>query len=135
MQTQVDTDTRITTGINRPTGNYIYHDRTHDYKQFEFKLAGKCVYKTYWINIYATMKDFIDIMKPELALDFGFLERYNDADKCIKNLDIIEAGQFNNINGHDAELAPALEPSEILFKDYFNKRINHTAFYIIDRHN
>jgi hypothetical protein len=39
-------------------------------------------------------------------------------------------GQFDNIYGHDAELAPALEESDRTLRDLYGTRHKSTSFYI-----
>ena len=45
-------------------------------------------------------------------------------------LEIVEAGQFNNQNGRDAELAPALEPSDTTLREKYNNIPYTVAFYV-----
>ena len=125
---QNDDNVTITTGINRATGNYLNPDLTPVYKLFQFKSVDGGFLTKYEVNINATMEEFLTIIKELIANILGVYNQQQD-------FHIIEAGQFNNINGRDAELAPELQPSNILFKDYFGKRINTTAFYIRYRNN
>ena len=87
--------------------------------RFDFKYIKTGVTDSVTVDIEATMSEFI----------------YN-INRCLgpyiqsNNFYIIEAGQFNNINGRDAEVAPALEPSRMTVKDFFNKRLNTTSFYV-----
>lgn len=86
---------------------------------FDFKYIKTGETDTVTVDIEATMSEFISNINRTLR---PYVQ--ND------NLYIIEAGQFNNINGRDPELAPALQPSDILVKDYFNKRLSTTSFYV-----
>jgi hypothetical protein len=46
-------------------------------------------------------------------------------------IEIVESGQFDNINGRDAELAPALDPnSDTTLRQKYGDNIKHKAFYI-----
>jgi hypothetical protein len=47
-----------------------------------------------------------------------------------EDIEIIESGNPNNINGRDAEMAPALEPSSIRIREIYGTRHKQTAFYI-----
>lgn len=89
---------------------------------FDFKYVKTGETDTVTVDIEATMSVFIYNIRRCLG-------PYAQTDNH-DNLYIIEAGQFNNINGRDAELAPAIEPSDIKIKDYFNKRLKTTSFYV-----
>ena len=46
-------------------------------------------------------------------------------------IEIVETGQFDNVNGHNAELAPALNQNEeITLREKYGDNIKHKAFYI-----
>lgn len=47
------------------------------------------------------------------------------------DIEIIEAGQYNNINGSDAELAPKINyHDEYTLRDVYGNKWRNTAFYI-----
>jgi len=73
-----------------------------------------------------SITEFINYVKRKIRVDFDIDNNYS--------IEIVEAGQFNNENGRDAELAPALEYSNISIREKFNN-YKQTAFYIrkIDR--
>lgn len=46
-------------------------------------------------------------------------------------IEIVETGQVDNINGHDAELAPKINyPNEYTLRDIYRNKWKNTAFYI-----
>lgn len=46
-------------------------------------------------------------------------------------IEIVETGQVDNINGHDAELAPKINyPDEYSLRDIYRNKWKTTAFYI-----
>jgi len=67
------------------------------------------------------MAEFINYIINNVYIDFD-----------VRNdliIEIIEAGQ--NTNYYESEMAPALLPSSIAFKNYYaNKNMNELAFYI-----
>lgn len=44
--------------------------------------------------------------------------------------ELVVAGQYDNINGWEPELAPALEPSEKTLLEYFGDDLNYLSFYL-----
>lgn len=48
----------------------------------------------------------------------------------IKNYELVVAGQYDNVNGWEPELAPALEPSEKTLLEYFGDDLNYLSFYL-----
>ncbi len=48
----------------------------------------------------------------------------------IKNYELAVAGQYDNLNGWEPELAPALEPSEKTLLEYFGDDLNYLSFYL-----
>lgn len=69
-----------------------------------------------------SIKNFIESVKYNSIIDFQ-LENNS-------NIEIIESGQYNNINGRDAELAPALIPSNNTLRQIYRNRFNYISFYI-----
>lgn len=132
----INVSNRIIADIDRPTGNYINSDERELYKTFNFKHAGGHYLSRYEININITMEVFLRSIKKKIAVECGLGEENGQISENVLNtIDIIEGGQFNNINGRDAEIAPALEPSNKLFKYYFENRIDITSFYVRIRNN
>ena len=90
--------------------------------EFYFKLAYTCQTKYYTVNPNSKISEFINDIKIRAHEDFNI---NNDED-----IEIVEAGNFDNINGRDAEMAPALQPSEYTLKDLYEHNYKNTAFYI-----
>jgi hypothetical protein len=86
---------------------------------FTFKLAYTCEKKDYIVNEYMTITDFIKDMKVKVRKDFHFNSNVY--------IEFVECGQYNNVNGHEPELAPALENSSQKLYQVFDK---DCAFYI-----
>jgi hypothetical protein len=89
---------------------------------FYFKIAytEKTIYYRFSPNI--SIKNFIETVRYKAKIDF----QLNDD----KNIEVIEAGQFENINGRDAELAPALIPYNETLREIYGNNYNNTAFYL-----
>jgi hypothetical protein len=68
-----------------------------------------------------SITEFINYIKRKIRVDFDIDNNYA--------IEIVEAGQFNNENGRDAELAPALEYSVTTIREKFNN-YKQVAFYI-----
>lgn len=87
------------------------------------KLAYTCITKYYSVTPDMYIKKFIELIKDKAHIYFQLEEG--------TEVEIVEAGQFNNINGRDAELAPAVEinPNITLREKY--EHINYNvSFYI-----
>ena len=98
-------------------------NRSNDSYQFYFKLAYTCQTKIYDINPNISIRNFIEDIRYRARYDFN-IEQDED-------IEIIEAGQPNNINGRDAELAPAIEPcSDYTIREIYGNTYRSTAFYI-----
>ena len=90
--------------------------------EFYFKLAYTCETTTYLFNQCITITNFIGIVKRKVPSDFNI---YSD-----ENIEIVETGQYDNINGMDAEKAPALEHSDNTLEERFGCRNSLPSFYI-----
>ena len=88
---------------------------------FYFKLAYTCQTINYDIDLDMSIENFINYVKDKIRVDFNIDNNYD--------IEIVKAGNPDNINGHDAELAPALEPSDTSIREKFNN-YKQTAFYI-----
>ena len=88
---------------------------------FYFKTVYTCQTINYDIDLNMSITEFINYVKGKIRVDFDIDNNYS--------IEIVEAGQFNNENGRDAELAPALEYSNISIREKFNN-FNQTSFYI-----
>ena len=90
-----------------------------------FKQVYTCKTQTYTININYTIAQFYEFITTRAySDDFGI-------NRNSYKIEIVEAGQFDNVNGRDAELAPALNQNEeISLRDKYGDNIKHKAFYI-----
>ena len=90
-----------------------------------FKQVYTCKTQTYHVNINYTVAQLYEFITAKaFSDDFGI--------NCNSyKIEIVEAGQFDNINGRHAELAPALEPnSDTTLRQKYGDNIKHKAFYI-----
>ena len=94
---------------------------------FYFKLAYTCQTINYDINLDMSIENFINYVKDKIRVDFNIDNNYD--------IEIVKAGNPDNINGHDAELAPALEATNYTILQTYGDNYKQTAFYIrkIDR--
>ena len=90
-----------------------------------FKQVYTCKTKVYHINLdYTLAKLYEFITAKAFSDDFGI-------NSNSYKIEIVEAGQFDNINGRDAELAPALDPNtDTTLRQKYGDNIKHKAFYI-----
>ena len=88
-----------------------------------FKQVYTCKTKYYNVSLDFTIKELINYVKSNAHNDFGI-------ESCYR-IEVVEVGQFNNVNGRDAELAPALnENSDITLREKYGENIKHKSFYI-----
>ena len=97
-------------------------NRTNSYYKFYFKLAYTCQTKEYFVQTNITISQFIDDIKMRARGDFHLTDS--------EHIEIVEAGQYDNVNGRDAELAPALQPSNVLLCEIYENTYKNIAFYI-----
>ena len=90
-----------------------------------FKRVYTCKTQTYDINSNYTIAQLYNFITAKAySDDFGI-------NSNSYKIEIVEAGQFDNINGRDAELAPALDPnSDTTLRQKYGDNIKHKAFYI-----
>jgi hypothetical protein len=90
-----------------------------------FKQVYTCKSKVYPVNVDYTLSQFHEFITVKAySDDFGI-------NPNSYKIEIVEAGQFDNVNGHHAELAPALnENSDTTLREKYGDRIQRTAFYI-----
>jgi hypothetical protein len=87
-----------------------------------FKVVYTCKTATYLFNPAITIRTFIVLAIRKARADFAI--NPND------NVEIVETGQCDNINGRDAEQAPALEPSYETLEERFGSSHILPSFYI-----
>ena len=89
---------------------------------FTFKLVYTTNTKNYTFKSDISIREFIREVRQRAPADFDL--------NCNEDIEIVEMGQFNNIYGHDAELAPALEESDRTLGELYENRYKFTSFYI-----
>lgn len=94
--------------------------------QFQFKLAYTHHIRVYEFRTDTTIASLIEIIQKNV---FDIFDPFIDR-TVFKQVEVVESGQYNNINGFNPELAPALEPSEITIREKYEGRYNQIAFYI-----
>jgi hypothetical protein len=97
-------------------------NRSNPYYEFDFKLVYTCQTKKYFVRPNITLSQFIDDIKMRARGDFNL--------QITEDIEIVEAGQYYNINGRDPELAPALQPSNVLLSEIYENTYKNIAFYI-----
>lgn len=91
-------------------------------------------YYEFWFKIVYTSISYTIQFDPETTIE-KFKEIVFDKNRILNSdsnpLEIIEAGQFNNINGRDPEIAPAINyPDESTLKEIYDKNWKTSAFYL-----
>lgn len=89
---------------------------------FYFKVAYTCQTNYYDINLDMSVSEFIEQVTTKARADFDINLNYN--------IEIVIAGQSNNVNGRDAEVAPALENSDMTIREKLGNKYKYVAFYI-----
>ena len=89
-----------------------------------FKQVYTCNTHMYRVNYDSTIAQLYEFITAKAySDDFGIDPNYN--------IEIVEAGQFDNVNGRHAELAPALNKnSELTLREKYRDNIKNIAFYI-----
>jgi hypothetical protein len=77
----------------------------------------------YSINLDSSFRDSMNYIKGLIKRDFNIEDDYN--------IEIVEAGNPDNENGHDAELSPAIQISHnYTLREYYGNNYVNIAFYI-----
>ena len=84
---------------------------------YTFKLVYTSNTKEYSFEPTMSVTEFCTDVKSKAIVDFNLLD-----------LEIVECGQYDNVNGHSPELAPALQDSDTRIDHLYNPQT--TAFYI-----
>ena len=92
---------------------------------FSFKLVYTTNTKNYAFKSDISIREFIREVRQRAPADFDL-----NCNEDIEIIEIVEMGQFDNIYGHDAELAPALEESDWTLREFYGNRHKSTSFYI-----
>jgi hypothetical protein len=90
-----------------------------------FKRVYTCKSNIYSVNVDYTIAQLYEFITAKAySDDFGI-------NSNSYKIEIVETGQFDNVNGHNAELAPALNQNEeITLREKYGDNIKHKAFYI-----
>ncbi len=96
--------------------------QNNQYYTFYFKLAYTCQSKIYFVRPNITISQFIDDIKLRARGDFDLTDN--------EDIEIVITGQYDNINGRDPELAPAIQPSNMLLSQFYQNTHMNTSFYI-----
>lgn len=88
---------------------------------------------TFYFKIVYTVRTFYFTFNPDITIK-NFIEEINNNMREFEpnsNIEIVETGQYNNVNGRDPELAPKINyPDEYTLRDVYGHRLGNTAFYI-----
>ena len=96
-------------------------NHNNQYYEFYFKLAYTNKIKKYFVQPNISIDQFINDIKMRARSDFDL--------KNNEEIEIVEVGLYNNINGYDAELAPAIQSSNMLLSNLYGNHKN-MSFYI-----
>lgn len=94
----------------------------NQYYTFYFKLAYTSQTKIYFVRPNITISQFIDDIKLRARGDFNLTDN--------EDIEIVITGQYDNVNGRDPELAPAIQPSNMLLSQFYQNTHMNTSFYI-----
>lgn len=84
---------------------------------YTFKLVYTTNSKEYSFNPAMSVTEFCTDVRAKAIVDFNLLD-----------VEIVECGQYDNVNGHNPELAPPLQDSDTRIDHLYNPQT--TAFYI-----
>lgn len=88
---------------------------------------------TFYFKIVYTERTFYWDFSPNITIK-NFIEEVKNNMREIEpncDIEIIETGQYNNINGRDAELAPKINYyDEYTLMDIYENKWKNIAFYI-----
>jgi len=91
-----------------------------------FEVYTKLVYtettKTYHVEDTLTTRQLVDYIRENVCNDMNIENN--------RTIEIVETGQFNNINGRDPELAPAFIPSNLTLTEQYGENNSLISFYI-----
>ena len=74
-----------------------------------------------------TIRELIEFIQKHAYTDFEFFK----LDPIeYPYIEIVEMGQYNNVNGYDSELAPAMQPSDETLKQRYIRNYENIGFFI-----
>ena len=86
------------------------------------KLAYTETTKTYHVVDTFTTRKLVNYIKENIYRDMNIENN--------RVIEIVETGQFNNINGRDPEVAPAFVPSDMTLTEKYGGNNSLISFYI-----
>jgi hypothetical protein len=90
-----------------------------------FKQVYTCKTKVYSVLVDYTIAQLYEFITAKAYSDDFAI------DGNSYKIEIVESGQFDNVNGHHAELAPSLNKnSDITLREKYGDNIKNVAFYI-----
>lgn len=96
---------------------------TNQQIEFTFKLVYTKEIKKYSFNPNVTIYNFIETIKNQAYNDFNIYNGYN--------IEVVETGQYYNVNGRNPEEAPALIPeNNISLREKYGNINYDVSFYI-----
>jgi hypothetical protein len=91
-----------------------------------FEVYTKLVYtettKTYHVDDTLTTRQLVDYIRENVYHDMNIENN--------RTIEIVETGQFNNINGRDPEVAAAFVPSDVTLTEQYGGNNSLISFYI-----
>ena len=84
---------------------------------YRFKVVYTTISKDYSFDPNMSVTDFCTDVRAKANVDFN-----------LPDVEIVECGQYDNVNGRNPELAPAVQNSETRIEQLYNPQT--TAFYI-----
>jgi len=97
-----------------------------NFVRFKVKLAYTHHVREFEFSVNTTIESMLDLIQSRAFGDFHpFLN-----ETMFNSVKVIEAGQYNNVNGFDPELAPPMEPSNTTIREKYGTRYDQVAFYI-----
>jgi len=107
--------------------NAIYNGMPNNKISVLFRFAYWHHKMEYDFSEETTIRELIEFMQKHAYTDFEFFKLDPKEYPCIT---IIEMGQYNNVNGYDQELAPAMEPSDETLKERYKGKYQQVGFFI-----
>ena len=107
--------------------NAIYNGMSNNNVKVLFKFAYWHHKMEYDFPEDTTIRELIAFMQKRAYTDFEFFKLDPIEYPCIT---IVEAGQYNNVNGYDPELAPAIQPSGQTIKERYKGKYEQIGFFI-----
>ena len=86
------------------------------------KLAYTETTKTYHVDDTFTTLQLVNYIRENVYRDMNIENN--------RIIELVETGQFNNVNGRDPELAPAFVPTELTLTEKFGGNNTLISFYI-----